>query len=263
MSTQQLTPYMFNNTEVRIHVGEDGEPWFIAADVANILGYASAKDFTRGLDDEDKGRHIVPTPSGSQEMTTLSEVGLYTALVRSRAERVKPFRRWVTHEVLPSIRKRGGYLTPEATEKALTDPDFIIQLATSLKEERAKRVSLEAQVEADAPHTRFGRVISASDGELLVKQVADLITQGGVPINQATLFKWLRANGWLCRNQGRLWNAPTKWALEHGYIRSSVLVISTGHGDREKVTPRITAAGQEVLIDGFLTGRYAVSEDAA
>lgn len=153
-----------------------------------------------------------------------SEPGLYEVIFMSRKPEAKAFKRWVTHDVLPSIRKRGGYLTPEATEKALTDPDFIIRLATSLKEERARRQAAEAQIEADAPHTRFGRTISSTDGDLLVKQVADLITQGGYPISQVTLFKWLRNHGWLCANQGRLWNAPTKWALEQGYVRSTVLV---------------------------------------
>ena len=139
-----------------------------------------------------------------------SEPGLYEVIFMSRKPEAKAFKRWVTHDVLPSIRKRGGYLTPEATEKALTDPDFIIRLATSLKEERARRQAAEAQIEADAPHTRFGRTISSTDGDLLVKQVADLITQGGYPISQVTLFKWLRNHGWLCANQGRLWNSPTK-----------------------------------------------------
>lgn len=250
-----ITPFAYGDQQVRV-VTRDGEPWFVAADIAKTLGYRIAPDMVRSLDEDEKGTQIVRTPGGHQQMTIISEAGLYSAIMRSRVEGAKAFKRWVTHDVLPSIRKRGGYLTPAAAEKALTDPDFIIRLATSLKEERARRQAAEAQIEADAPHTRFGRVISSTDGDLLVKQVADLITQGGYPISQVTLFKWLRSHGWLCANQGRLWNSPTKWALDKGYVRSTVLVVSTSRGDQEKTTPRITTAGQENLIDGWLTGRY-------
>ena len=250
-----ITPFAYGDQQVRV-VTRDGEPWFVAADIAKTLGYRIAPDMVRSLDEDEKGTQIVRTPGGHQQMTIISEAGLYSAIMRSRVEGAKAFKRWVTHDVLPSIRKRGGYLTPAATEKALTDPDFIVRLATSLKEERARRQAAEAQIEADAPHTRFGRTISGTDGDLLVKQVADLITQGGYPISQVTLFKWLRNHGWLCANQGRLWNSPTKWALEQGYVRSTVLVVSTSRGDQEKTTPRITTAGQENLIDGWLTGRY-------
>lgn len=251
-----ITPFTYGDHQVRVVTGADGEPWFVAADIAKALGYSIAPAMVRSLADDEKGMQIVHTPGGDQKAAIISEAGLYSAVLRSKAPGAQAFKRWVTHEVLPSIRKRGGYLTPEAAEKALTDPDFIIRLATSLKEERAKRQAAEAQIEADAPHTRFGRTIAGTDGDLLVKQVADLITQGGRPISVVTLFKWLRAHGWLCNNKGGLWNAPTKWALEKGYIRATVIVISTPNGAKEKVTPHITAAGQENLVDGWLTGRY-------
>lgn len=250
-----ITPFAYGDQQVRV-VTRDGEPWFVAADVAQILGYRDAANATRGLMEDEKGTQIVSTLRGSQKATIISEAGMYSLILRSRVAGAQAFKRWVTHDVLPSIRKRGGYLTPEAAEKALTDPDFIIRLATALKEERTRRQAAEAQIEADASHTRFGRTISGTDGDLLVKQVADLITQGGYPISQVTLFKWLRNHGWLCANQGRLWNSPTKWALEQGYVRSTVLVVSTSRGDQEKTTPCITTAGQEDLIDGWLTGRY-------
>lgn len=250
-----ITPFAYGDQQVRV-VTRDGEPWFVAADIAKALGYSIAPAMVRSLADDEKGMQIVHTPGGDQKAAIISEAGLYSAVLRSKAPGAQAFKRWVTHEVLPSIRKRGGYLTPEAAEKALTDPDFIIRLATSLKEERAKRQAAEAQIEADAPHTRFGRTIAGTDGDLLVKQVADLITQGGRPISVVTLFKWLRTHGWLCNNKGSLWNAPTKWALEKGYIRATVIVISTPNGVKEKVTPNITAAGQEDLVDGWLTGRY-------
>lgn len=250
-----ITPFTYDNHQVRV-VSRDGEPWFVAADIAQVLGYRDAANATRGLMEDEKGTQIVSTLKGGQKATIVSEAGLYSLILRSRVAGAQAFKRWVTHEVLPSIRKRGGYLTPEAAERALTDPDFIIRLATALKEERARRQAAEAQIEDDAPHARFGRTIASSDGDLLVKQVADLISQGGYPISGVTLFKWLRAHGWLCNNKGRLWNTPTRWALDKGYIRATVTVISTPNGDKEKTTPHITATGQEDLVDGWLTGRY-------
>lgn len=251
-----ITPFAYGDQQARV-VTRDGEPWFVARDVCDVLAITNAGNVLATLDEDERSSiHIADGTSGNPNKALVSEAGLYSLILRSRKPEAKAFKRWVTHDVLPSIRKRGGYLTPEAAEKALTDPDFIIRLATSLKEERTRRQAAEAQIEADAPHTRFGRTVSGTDGDLLVKQVADLITQGGRPISGVTLFKWLRGHGWLCNNQGRLWNAPTKWALGKGYVRTTVTVISTPNGDKEKTTPYIATAGQEDLIDGWLTGCY-------
>ena len=251
-----VTPFTYDGHQIRVTTGPDGEARFVAQDVCDVLGIANGRDALSRLDEDEKGVGTTDTPGGPQQVSVLTEPGVYALAMTSRKPQAKPFVRWLSHDVIPSIRERGGYLTPEAAERALTDPDFIIRLATSLKEERAKRQAAEAQIEADAPHTRFGRTISGTDGDLLVKQVADLITQGGRPISVVTLFKWLRAHGWLCNNKGHLWNAPTQWALNNGYVRATVTVISTPNGVKEKVTPHITATGQENLVDGWLTGRY-------
>lgn len=251
-----ITPFAYGDHQVRV-VTRDGEPWFILTDLCKVLGLSNPSEVARRLDPVTLSSTEAQNVRGQVRKTAItSEPGLYEVIFMSRKPEAKAFKRWVTHDVLPSIRKRGGYLTPAAAEKALTDPDFIIRLATSLKEERARRQAAETQIEADAPHTRFGRTIAGSAGDLLVKQVADLITQGGYPISGVTLFKWLRAHGWLCNNKGRLWNSPTQWALNNGYVRSTVTVISTPNGDKEKTTPHITATGQADLVDGWLTGRY-------
>lgn len=262
-ATTDMTPFAYDGHQVRV-ITRDGEPWFVARDVCDALAITNAGNVLAALDEDERSSiHIADGTSGNPNRAIVSEAGLYSLILRSRKPEAKMFKRWVTHEVLPSIRRHGVYATDDAVEAMLADPDSMIRALTALKKERARRQDIEAshralaaQVEADAPHTRFGRTISGTDGDLLVKQVADLITQGGAPISQVTLFRWLRRHGWLCRHQGRLWNAPTKWALEQGYVRSTVLVVSTSHGDREKTTPRITATGQEDLIDGWLTGRY-------
>ena len=116
-------------------------------------------------------------------------------------------------------------------------------------------------MEADAPHTALGRAVADADGLVLVKAVADVLTQEGLACSQQRLFAWLRAHGWLCAGGGEMWNRPTKWALEKGYVRAVERVISTHGGRRQRWTPKLTGLGQEVLVEGFTTGRYTLGED--
>lgn len=136
--------FQFKGHEVRVVTDNSGEPRWVASDVAKILGYAAAKDMTRNLRDRHKGGQIVPTPGGNQEMTVITEAGLYAAVLKSRVPAAVEFQDWVTDEVLPSIRKHGAYMTPAKIEEALLNPDTLIQLATTLKEERQKRIEAEA-----------------------------------------------------------------------------------------------------------------------
>lgn len=155
----ELQNFDFNGSGVRVITDNPDSPLWIASDVAKVLGYSATAAMTRTLDADEKGVHNLHTLGGVQEVTVITESGLYAAILKSRRPEATEFRRWVTREVLPSIRKRGGYLTPEATEKALTDPDFIIRLATELKEEQSKRKELEEKRAIDAPkveyHDRF------------------------------------------------------------------------------------------------------------
>lgn len=114
----------------------DGEPWFVAKDVTQILGLGNPRTSLALLDEDEKGIHILDTPGGKQRATIISEAGLYSLILRSRKPEAKAFKRWVMHEVLPAIRKHGGYLTPAKLEEALSDPDTLIMLATNLKAER-------------------------------------------------------------------------------------------------------------------------------
>lgn len=127
----------------------DGEPWFVGKDVAEVLGYSEPRSaVSKKVDVDDRGVAKMETPSGIQEMTVINESGLYSLVLSSKLPSAKKFKRWVTSEVIPTIRKHGAYMTPETIERTLSDPDFIIQLATQLKEEREKRKALEVEVEA-------------------------------------------------------------------------------------------------------------------
>lgn len=255
MSTS-IIPFSYADHPVRV-IQINGEPWFVAADVAAVLGYRDAAAFTRGLDDsEDRGTRIVCTPSGAQEMTVISEAGLYACLLRSRTERTKTFRRWVTHEVLPAIRRRGGYLTPEAAEQVLTDPDFIIRLATELKTERAKRAQLEARAAADAPKVLFADAVAASNSTILIGDLAKLLRQNGIAIGGTRLFACLRNDGYLIGRRGTDWNSPTQYAMELGLftVKETAITHSDGHVSISKTT-KVTGRGQQYFIERFLDGR--------
>lgn len=124
----------------------DGEPWFVAADVCKALEIANNRDALTRIDDDEKGVALADTLGGKQEVTIVNEPGLYSLVLGSRKPEAKVFKRWVTHEVIPSIRKHGAYLTPEALERAMTDPDFTIGLLTALKSERESRKIAETKV---------------------------------------------------------------------------------------------------------------------
>ena len=158
-------------------VEKDGEPWFLAKDICLCLGIGNTADAVSSLDDDEKGVDIVDTLGGAQEMSIISEAGLYSMILRSRKPNAKAFRRWVTHEILPSIRKHGAYMTPEKLEEALMNPDTIIKLAQELKAEREKRQSLEMKAKEDLPKVIFAESIEVAKTSILVGEMAKLIKQ--------------------------------------------------------------------------------------
>ncbi len=254
----EVIPFTYEDTNVRTVATEDGTPWFVAKDVCNILGLSNPRTSLALLDEDEKGVHSMDTLGGKQELTTVNEAGLYALILKSRKPEARKFKRWVTHEVLPSIRKRGGYLTPEATEKALTDPDFIIQLATSLKEERAKRAALEAENEANKPKVLFADSVATSHTSILVGEFAKILKGNGVEIGQQRLFKWLRDNKYLIKRQGSDWNMPTQHSMELGLfeIKETTVNHSDGHIHINK-TPKVTGKGQIYFANKFLNKQIA------
>lgn len=161
-----ITIFNHLGNDIRVTT-EDGEPWFVLNDVCDALEIGNSRDVARRLDEDCVDTIDVTDNLGRLRQTNvITEAGLYEVIFMSRKPEAKAFKRWVTGEVLPSIRKHGGYLTPEAVEKALTDPDFIIQIATSLKEERAARAKAEAEIEAQRPVAALGKAIETAEGDL-------------------------------------------------------------------------------------------------
>ncbi|WP_242227206.1 phage antirepressor [Bacillus cereus group sp. BfR-BA-01315] len=246
---------VFNNKEfgqVRTVVqGED--VWFVAKDVADVLEYRDTHNMVRFLDEDEKDTHQVSTLGGSQTMKVINESGLYSAILKSKKPQAKAFKKWVTSEVLPSIRKHGAYMTDQALEQAVTNPDFMIGLLTNLKEEQAKRIEAERKVLQQQPLVTFAEAVQVSTNLISVKQLANLMRQKGIDTGQNRLFEWLRENGYLCKKKGSLYNTPTQYSMDLGLFESQEYVRTNSNGEFEtKFTPKVTGKGQFYFINKFL-----------
>lgn len=249
---------IFNNKEfgdVRA-LELNGAPWFVGKDVAEALGYGSGKSLanavSKHVDEEDKGVTEMMTPGGVQKVIIINESGLYSLVLSSKLPSAKKFKHWVTSEVLPTIRRHGAYMTEEALEKAITEPDFLIRLATQLKEEKAKRLEAERQIEADRPKVTFANAVNVSKDGMLLGILAKLLHQNGVDIGQKRLFQWMRDKGYLMKN-GTDKNMPTQKARELGLFKVKERAIDNPDGSvRLTRTTLVTGKGQEYFINKFL-----------
>jgi len=237
---------LFKNNEfgaVRVLADKNNEPWFVAKDVAKILGYTNPQKAIRDhVDDEDKRGERIVTPSGIQEAIVINESGLYSLILKSKLPQAKKFKRWVTSEVLPAIRKHGGYLTPEKVEEVLLNPDTIIQLATKLKKEQQRRKQLENEVIELKPKAFFADVVSNAEDAILVRDFAKLISKGNFSIGEKRLFKWLRENGYLMQN-----NKPYQRYIDMGIFKVIERSRTDDKGTRIFHTTKITGKGQIYL----------------
>lgn len=216
-----ITPFDFHGHQVRVITDDVGEPRWVAADVAKILDFSATSAMTRYLDEDEKGVCLIGTPSGEQEMTTITESGLYSAILRSRKPEAKEFKRWVTGEVLPSIRRHGAYMTEHTIEQILTDPDTLIKLATDLKAERERRAAAETQVQELAPAARSWKNLAAPGGDFGVGAAAKVLSRDPtIEIGRDRLFKHMATIGWIFRTQGRRshWEASQQKAIRTGRL---------------------------------------------
>ena len=248
---------VFNNTEfgqVRTMV-INGSPWFVAKDVCECLGLTKHRDAVSRLDGDERGSVEVDTLGGTQQMAAVNEYGLYSLVLSSRKPSAKAFKRWITHEVIPAIRKHGAYMTGETLEQALTSPDFLIRLATELKTEQEARRLAEQKIEADKPKVLFADSVAASHGSILVGELAKLLNQNGIDIGQNRLFNWLRENGYLICRKGTDYNMPTQRSMEMQLFstKETAITHSDGHVSISK-TVKVTGKGQLYFVNKFLKG---------
>lgn len=222
------------------------EPWFVAKDVCDVLGIKTnhLREDGRGLDDDE----ILSLPNwegrGSAPLI-VSEAGFYKLVMRSRKPEAKAFQRWVTHEVLPAIRRTGGYMVAKQDET----PEQIMARAVLVAQdtiERQKREIAELK-----PKALFADAVAASDGTCLVGELAKMLKQNGVNMGQNRLFSWLRENGYLGKS-GSNRNVPTQRAMEQGLFRinENAVTHSDGHVTINR-TPKVTGKGQRYFIEAF------------
>lgn len=240
--------------EVRTLTGANGEVLFCGADVAKALGYSNPR---KALADHCKEKGVTKrdtlTSGGVQALTYIDEGNLYRLITHSKLPTAYRFENWVFDKVLPTIRRHGAYMTESTLEKALTSPDFLIQLATQLKEEQAKRKQLEEQAEANRPKVLFANAVETSKTSILVGELAKILKQNGVDTGQKRLFKWLREHGFLIKREGTDYNMSTQRAMEQGLfeIKESTVIHADGHTSVTK-TPKVTGKGQTFFISKFL-----------
>ena len=251
---------IFKNSQFgEVRVTEvNGELHFVAKDVAERLGYITEKGMGQILSHvPSEWKSSTPNPNGGADMITLSEQGLYFFLARSDKPLALPFQKWIAGEVLPSIRKHGGYLTPQKIEEVLLNPDTIIQLATNLKEERQKRLEAETKVQEQAPKVLFADAVATSDRSVLVSELAKILKQNGVEIGQNRLFQWLREHGYLC-SKGEYYNQPAQKAMELGLFEIKKTSITKPDGSvLVTCTTKVTGKGQIYFVDKFLSSANA------
>lgn len=244
-----------DSTEIRIFENEefgtirtviiDGEPWFALKDVCGILGLTTPARVAERLDeDEVTLTHLTDSLGRAQETTIVNESGLYNVILRSDKPKAKPFRKWVTSDVLPTIRKHGAYMSAEVIEQTLNDPDFIIQLATSLKEERQARKLAEDTIKEQKPLVDFAIHVTQSSDTVDVGEFAKIVKNENINIGRNRLFEWLRRNGYLMNG-----NTPYQKYIENGLFEVVETTKATVYGT--KIFPKtvITGKGQAFLIE--------------
>jgi len=211
-----VTPFDFEGQSVRV-VELQGEPWFVAADVAAILDLGNPRPSIALLDDDERGVHTVDTLGGPQSVTVISESGLYSLILRSRKPEARAFKRWLTTEVIPSIRRHGGYLTPAMVEQVLLSPDTIIRLATDLKHEREARLIAEQRAELLTPAAAAWDHMASSAGDWSVQQAAGILARDpSITLGRQRLFDFLGSSHWTFRSAGH-WMAYST-AIDAGWL---------------------------------------------
>lgn len=235
-------------------IEQDGEPWMVGKDVALALGYAKPRNaIAAHVDAEDKkDAPIQGYLGGTQEMTIINESGLYSLVLSSKLPGAKRFRRWVTGEVLPSIRKDGGYIK---TAPGMTDADIMAK-AILLAQKTIE--GQKAQIDEMTPKALFADAVSASSTSILVGDLAKLIRQNGMDIGQNRLFDWLRNNGYLIRAKGMSWNMPTQRSMDLGLfeVKETSITHSDGHISVNK-TVKVTGKGQIYFVNKLVPKKGA------
>lgn len=233
-------------------INRNGEPWFVAKDVCLALEISNPSDALKRLDEDERARLNL----GRQgETNIVNEPGLYSLVLGSRKPEAKAFKRWITHEVIPSIRKNGGYI---AGQETMTDDELLanaLMVAQRKIAARDKQIEVqEKQIEAMHPKALFADAVSASKTSILIGDLAKLLKQNGVDIGQKRLFQWLRENKYLISQKGASYNSPTQRSMEMKLfeVKETTITHADGHITINR-TAKVTGKGQVYFINKFVS----------
>lgn len=230
--------------------GTADNPLFCLTDVCRVLELQTGATKNR-LNQKGISSINTPTNGGNQFLVFINEQNLYKVIMRSDKPQAEPFQDWVCGEVLPSIRKHGVYMTQDTIEKALSSPDFLIQLATELKEERQKRIEAEQEAKDAQPALIFTHAVSGSANSCLIGELAKLISQNGYPMGEKRLFKWMRDNGYL-GTHGERYNIPNQRYIDMGLFELKKGTRSGNNGVMyTTITTKVTGKGQVYFVNKF------------
>ena len=246
--------------EVRV-AGTSEEPLFCLADVCKAIGIANPRNVKDRLEEDDvRQMDTIDTLGRTQQVNYVTESGLYDVIIRSDSENAKPFRKWVTSEVLPSIRKSGGYIatkeddTPEMimARAILVANETITRQKKQIEEAKRQIEQKDEKIAQDAPKVLFADAVSTSKRSCLVAELAKILQQNGVNIGQNRLFDWMRKNGYLC-SKGQYYNQPTQRAQEMGLFELKKTTINKPDGSvLVSTTTVVTGRGQIYFLNKFI-----------
>lgn len=248
MNNLQL--FNFEGNEVRTLKIND-EPYFVGNDVAKILGYSNyRKAVFEHVDDEDKLRTQIRYAGQNREVTVINESGLYSLILSSKMPNAKRFKRWVTSEVLPAIRKHGAYMTDEKAFDVVNNKDGLASLLQQAADQlRAKDI----QIEKMKPKALFADSVATSKTTILVGELAKILRGNGIDIGANRLFEWLRTNGYLINRNGTDHNMPTQKSMNLGLFKIKETTINHSNGTTSiSKTPKVTGKGQQYFVNLFL-----------
>lgn len=245
----EIRKFDFRGASLRTLTDEAGEPWFVAKDVCDILEISNPSDALKRLDDDERSRFNL----GRQgETNIVNEAGLYVLVLGSRKPEAHEFKRWVTHEVLPQIRKTGGYIPATDADDDMTILAKAVMIGQRTMEQQQRKIAeQQTRIVELEPKARFADAVAASDGTCLVGELAKMLRQNGMDIGQNRLFRLLQADGYLGKS-GSNRNVPTQRAMDLGLfrIKETTVTHADGHTTVSR-TPKVTGKGQRYFIDRY------------
>lgn len=245
----EIQQFDFRGASLRTLTDKAGEPWFVAKDVCDILGHSNVSMALDRLDDDERSKFNL----GRQgETNIVNEAGLYVLVLGSRKPEAHEFKRWVTHEVLPQIRRTGGYIPTTDADDDMTILAKAVMIGQRTMEAQKRKIAAQqTRIVELEPKARFADAVAASDGTCLVGELAKMLRQNGMDIGQNRLFRLLQADGYLGKS-GSNRNVPTQRAMDLGLFRINETTVTHVDGHTTVIrTPKVTGKGQRYFIDRY------------